>query len=254
MKALVNPFLGYLVLLTVVQGALRRRIDRRSLLWLRVGLGTTVLVAIISTPLTGRLLSASLSVNTNVGVGAPSYIFVLGGGYTPSVSPDQDQLVMESARRVLYAVEQWRRYPSAHLVFSGAADLFSGRRGADRMVNLMADVARERGVAAGLLVLEPRSRNTHEHPTEALRLPGVTSATPIGVVTSAWHMRRARREFCRYFYSVQTYSVPSMSSRVSWAEFVPSAGALDQNTDYIREWLGIVWYTLLSAGGPPSKC
>ena len=121
---------------------------------------------------------------------------MLGGGYDPGVIPDEDILSTESQRRVLHGVTLWRRYPDARLVLSGAME-YLGRRNLGRHAQLMAEVSVNQGVPASAVLLEPRSRNTREHPIEALTLPGVTSATPIAVVTSGWHMRRAQRDFYR---------------------------------------------------------
>ena len=165
-----------------------------------------------------------LKPTSNGGV-APAFIFVLGGGYSPGMIPDEDILVTESQRRVLHGVSLWRRYPDARLVFSGVAYEYASIRKPDRLVQLMAGTARVRGVPASAVLLEPRSGNTREHPIEALTLPGVTAATPIAVVTSGWHMRRAQREFRRYFQHVRPYPVPSSLRPVAWQDLVPDAGS-----------------------------
>jgi uncharacterized SAM-binding protein YcdF (DUF218 family) len=178
---------------------------------------------------------------------------VLGGGYLPGVIPDEDILVAENQRRVLHGVILWRRYPNARMVFLGAAHEYEDVRGADRMVRLMAETALNMGVSASALMLEPRSRNTREHPIEALDLPGVTPATPVAVVTSGAHMRRARREFSRHFQQIQAYPVLSVPRPLSWNDFIPEAGILGGNTTLVQEWVGMLWYTILAAQSPPIK-
>lgn len=250
MKFLVSPFSWYLVLQAAGLVVLLRRMSGRSRALLRVLLLLTVLVAAASTPVTRRALEASLSPrpmsDTTL---APAFIFVLGGGYLPGARPDQDVLVEESEQRVLRGVSLWRRYPAARLVFSGATYDYSGLREPDRLAQLMAEVALERGAPSLSVLLEPHSRNTREHPIQALALSGVTPVTPIAVVTSAWHMRRARREFCRYFQHVQAYPVPSDLQRTQWRDVLPDARTLDVNTTLLREWVGMLWYAIVTPRG-----
>jgi uncharacterized SAM-binding protein YcdF (DUF218 family) len=255
MKFLVNPFLWYLLLQFAGLLALQRRTTGRSRTLLRMLLLLTPLLAVVSTPLTSRVLETTLLVPpTASSADVPAFIFVLGGGYHPGVIPDEDILVAESQRRVLHGLTLSRRYPNARMVFSGAAYEYKGIRKADRLVQLMAEAAQIRGVPASAVLLESRSGNTREHPVEALTLPGVTSTTPIALVTSGWHMRRAQREFCRYFKQVQPYPVLEVQRPVGWQDFIPDADTLDANTNLLREWVGMLWYAILGNGGHALKC
>ncbi len=209
------------------------------LVLLLLGLGA------LSTPSVSRGLERSLSISVNdQKTGAPAYIFVLGGGYLPGVSLDQDVLVVESSRRVLTAVAWWREYPQAKLVLSGAEKGIKNRLN-NRLAQLMAETAMWQGVPKAHLLLEDSSTNTREHPIKALELPGITSKTQIGLVTSGWHMRRARREFYRYFSAVRIRPVSLSSESGTWQNFIPDSNALGASTIFLREWAGIIWYNVL---------
>ncbi len=254
MKLLVNPLCWYMAFQAIgLTARLKHESDRtRARSILKVLLLITLLFAAISTPGAGRALEASLSAPESAkSAFAPAFIFVLGGGYRPGTIPAEDILVEDSERRVLHAVAAWRRNPGAHLVFAGASYLAGELREPDRLVKLMAETAHNLGVPSGALLLEPHSRNTREHPIEALKLPQVNPGSPISVVTSAWHMRRALGEFCRYFQHVRPDGAEEAPTRIGWRDFIPDAGALDFNTTLLREWIGIVWYANWSA---PSKC
>ena len=254
MKFLVNPLLWYLLVQSVGLVALQRRTTGRSRGWLRALLLLTLLLGLVSTPRFRAGLEASLQVPASASTAvAPAFIFVLGGGHVPGAIPDEDVLVKESQQRVLHGVAVWRKYPDARIVLSGAADQ-QGTRDADRLVQLMAETARSRGVPASAVLLEPRSRNTGEHPIQALRLPGVTQSLPIGVVTSGWHMRRARREFCRYFEHVQAYPVPVLAQPISSRDWLPDADSLGASTTLAREWVGMLAYAILTGPWHPAKC
>jgi len=246
MKIIVSPFLWFLFL--QVAGLLlllRWGSIKRSRTLIRLLLVLIFLLTIISTPLSGNWLKNTLAIQpTEKSTTPPVAIFVLAGGYLPGAVRDEDVLGAESHRRVLHAVGIWRCYPDAILVFSGAED--QGRLRPERVTQLMADVAMCRGVPKSSILLEPRSINTREHPIEALKLPGVTPTTSIGVVTSDWHMRRAEQEFRRYFQQVYTYPVSSLRSTQGLQSLMPEADSLDDNTTFLREWVGILWYKILA--------
>ena len=251
MKFLVSPFFGYLLLQVTGSWSLQRYVTGRKRAVLNVLLCSTLMLMIASTSIVGRALEASLTLTPMApSTTPPVFIVVLGGGYVAGGTRDEDVLVSENQRRVVHGVMLWRRFPSARMVFSGAAPGYEGIRGTDRMVQLMAEVALNMGVAASAVMLEPRSRNTREHPIEALKLRGVRPAKPIAIVTSSVHMRRARREFSRYFQEVQVDPVSAVTRPLRWRDFIPEPGILGSNTAMVQEWVGMLWYALLATKNP----
>ena len=247
MKSLVSPLMWYLIAALLSLLMIRRSTVGSSRHTVNGLLLLTLVLTVVSTSLMEGLLQRSLGVDrTIVSGGKPGYIFVLGGGYRRGSTPSGDVLVTESAARVRQAVTEWRSNASSLLVFSGGAT--SDGRGRSRQGQLMASAAASYGVPDSLMVIEPRSRNTREHPIEALRIPGVTSLTHVAIVTSGQHMRRARREFCRYFELTDFYPVPSSVGVVSMRGLVPQAALLAANTSMLREWVGIVWYAIRGLG------
>ncbi len=249
LKPLVNPLFLFLLLQLGGLVALRYRcwtmVSRAwKSIWLLLVLSLLCLGA-LSTPSISRGLERSLSISVNdQGASAPAYIFVIGGGYLPGASSDQDVLVVESSRRVLTAIAWWREYPQAKLVFSGASKEIKNRPN-DCLVQLMAETAMCHGVPESHLLLEGSSINTREHPLKALELSGITSKTRIGLVTSGWHMRRAQREFRRYFSAIRIHPVPLSSYSAGWQNFIPNSDALGSSITFLREWVGLIWYAVL---------
>ena len=86
--------------------------------------------------------------------------------------------------------------------------------------------------------------NTFDHPTQVLKLPGLTASTPMGVVTSGWHMRRAHAEFSRHFEKVVPYPVAPVERLQDWGSYTPSAGALGDSVTMLQEMLAMAWYRL----------
>lgn len=172
---------------------------------------------------------------------APDYIFVLGAGYNPGVTDEQDMLGGECYHRVLTAVALWRQFPRAKFVLSGGGTDYP-ERPIERLGQLMRKAAILNGVPATQIIMEPHSLNTRQHPIEALKLPGVTANEPIALVTSGWHMRRARREFDRYFLKVGCSPVLLQNEPVKFYSFMPNSDAMSRNTVFLQEWIGMGWY------------
>ena len=239
---LLTVLIALLVLRRSTDGGSRRITNGLILL--------TLLLALGSTPLVGILLESSLRVDrTSVSGSTPEFIIVLAGGRTALSSPEEYVLNTGGAQRIRHAVTEWRSNPNARLILSGATGL--GEELAGRhltLAELMARAAASYGVPDSVLILEPRSTNTREYPVEALRLPGVTPGTHMAVVTSGWHTRRARREFCRYFERIDLYPVPPLERIISLSDLMPHADTLAENTRFLREWFAIVWYAIRGIG------
>jgi uncharacterized SAM-binding protein YcdF (DUF218 family) len=187
----------------------------------------------------------------------PAYLVVLAGGWRPGETPEEDYLGVETQRRVLHAAALWRQYPESKLVLSGWSGSFGAFRHPARQVDLMAEVAHRQGVPTTSMVLEPRAVSTFDHPNEVLNLAGFTARTPVGIVTSGWHMRRAYSEFCKHFERVAPYPVAPSQYIQNWTSFTPSAGALRDSSTIFHEFVGMVWYRVrdtIHGGLSGSKC
>jgi uncharacterized SAM-binding protein YcdF (DUF218 family) len=253
MRGLVNPLLWLLLIQAACWAALQfsRAAYARAARWAL--LVTVLLLWMLATPLLERWLESSLAVESDAGSARkPDYLFVLAGGALLGPTPEDDFLDRETQRRVMHATNVWRMYPEPKLVFSGTGGEFAAARGERRQVELMAELARRRGVPDSAIVLEYRSTNTAEHPVELLRLDGMRSTLPVGIVTSGSHMRRAHREFCRWFDEVLAYPVPLVERRPSWRAVLPLADTLRANTEVLQEWVGIAWYALRAPSRPSS--
>jgi uncharacterized SAM-binding protein YcdF (DUF218 family) len=171
---------------------------------------------------------------------SPEFIFVLGGGYELGANEAQDFLGTESIRRVNSASALWQKYPQAIVVFSGGQLGTEGERPPSRHGELSAEHAISLGLAESRIVIESVSLNTRQHPIEALKLAGVDSSSEIAIVTSDFHLRRARGEFKKYFDNVAAFGTDDSASTVSWLDFVPLATHLDENAYRMKEFAGLL--------------
>jgi uncharacterized SAM-binding protein YcdF (DUF218 family) len=108
----------------------------------------------------------------------------------------------------------------------------------------MRETALQHGVPATAITIEAQSFNTREHAQRIAALPGITRTTRIGLVTSAWHMRRAQGAFARHFTTVIPFLPPRRPRTLVINDFLPSSAALRATTTMLHEWVGIAWYAL----------
>jgi uncharacterized SAM-binding protein YcdF (DUF218 family) len=64
----------------------------------------------------------------------------------------------------------------------------------------------------------------------------------IAIVTSDFHLRRARGEFNKYFDNVAAFGTDDSASTLSWLDFVPLATHLDENSYRIKEFAAIILF------------
>jgi len=243
MKLLVNPLLIFLLINICIFNYIWWWNEFRGYALL-LFLWSSIILAVFSMPFFGDSLKASLQVAEHVEKGVePRYLFVLAGGYELGAIVDQDLLTYESQSRILKAVAVWKRFPNSYLVFSGGSHE-EGRNDAHQ-AEMARTMALTLGVMPERIILETQSRNTLEHPLEALQLPGISTTIPIGVVTSAWHIRRAQNEFCRYFQQIALFPVPAAVRRSGFQSFIPNADSLENNTTLLREYFGLLWYAII---------
>lgn len=236
-KPLTDPFLIVIVTLAITTLYARHRIrkDKRARLAVTFAFAATLAIAAIGTDAAVRLFERTLTVETESGI--PAVIVVPSGGSKEGV------LQTASAERVVAAVDWWKQHPRAVLVMSGA-DTMPGGQASLRTLRLMRELAILKGVPPERVQLEGRSRNTRQHPVEVLRLRSIHRSTRIGLVTSATHMRRARREFRKHFDTVIAHPVIERRWRLDGRSFLPSSDSLASATGMVHEWVGIAWYAL----------
>ena len=132
------------------------------------------------------------------------------------------------------------------VVFSGQEPGTEGERPPTRHGELAAERAVSLGLNKSRIIIESTSFNTQGHAIQAKTLSGIKSNTPIAMVTSNFHLRRALREFHRYFSNVYSFGTEDQDFSFSLISFVPFTASLDDNTYRIKEFVGIIVYQLTS--------
>ena len=238
-----------ITLLLVLAGL---RLHRRWLIWSGVAV-----LWLSSTPFISGLAvrAAEGWAERGLATDAPKAdaIVVLSGGR--AVAPGR-AAVSEwgGADRFFGGVELFKAGKSPLLVFTGGAAPWEPNAALEG--DVLAEYAKAMGVPDGQILKTPRVTNTAEEAQAVAtllrgRFSGPTwrgGAPRILLVTSAFHMPRARMLFERAGMSVipfpVDFKVPA-GGTLSVLTFLPTAGALAQTESAMREWYGRLFYLVV---------
>ncbi len=206
---------------------------------------TLVLLYLISTPfisetLLQKLETESVIDSTDTGAGA---IVVLGGGtYFNAVEYGGDTVNRYSLERIRYAARLYQLMGKPILV-TGGAPLGNISSEAEQMKAVL-----ENEFRTPVKWVEGSSNNTHENAYKSYEILKKDGITHIMLVTHAWHMPRAMREFERAGFQVTPAPTAFTTRyRTDGLAYLPTASALQQSRIFIHEIIGMLWYRLLPA-------
>lgn len=224
----------------------------RLVRWVKIT-GTCAVAGLwlVCTPLTALILERPLMVESTIEDGwSPRYIFVLSAGFDVADLPELDASGIETVRRVNRGVMLWREYPSATLVMTGAQPGMQGLseqglREPEQQGRLMQTQAQRLGVPATKIIIDSISMNTKGHAKQARDSALFAPDMALAIVTSDSHLRRARREFSRYFSNIRMIgSDPVITDDsfgdISVASLFPRIDAAAETTIYLREYVALL--------------
>lgn len=165
-------------------------------------------------------------------------IVVLGGGISggPRDWPDPD--LGPAADRVWHAARLFHAGKAPRMIVSGGSMPWAGERRseAEAMQRFLADL----GVPSGAVLLEGRSRNTHENAVYTAQILREQGLGKVLLVTSALHMPRALATF--QAAGVDGVAAPTdfevMPEPDHLMRWLPDAEALSASTRALKEYLG----------------
>jgi uncharacterized SAM-binding protein YcdF (DUF218 family) len=170
-------------------------------------------------------------------------IVVLGGGVA---GPDPPRLTVDlsdAADRLLHAARLYRAGKAPVVLLSGGAIPWLGADTPE--AEAMQSLIEEWGVPVASILLEKKSRNTHENAVFTKRLLAEHGLHRILLVTSALHMPRALATFkaagIDAIPAPTDFTVTYRNHRTV-IDFLPEAAALAHTTDAIKEYIGYAYY------------
>lgn len=114
---------------------------------------------------------------------------------------------------------------------------------------LMKETLIKMGVNPNNIYIEIEARNTKENAEFASNIKNKINADKVYLVTSAIHMTRSYNIFKKYI-SENLVAVPAYyfipKTNLSWVDFIPSINNLRANALALHEYLGILYYSLIS--------
>ena len=144
-----------------------------------------------------------------------------------------------------------RVWQAARLFRAGKSKLIlvSGRGNKETTSGLLMDFA----VPTNAMIFVDSARNTEEESREILRLLAQQGKgrPKILLVTSAWHMKRAKLMFAKFAPGLDVIPAPAdfeattaATGPFSFKEFLPNGIAMGSNECFFHEWLGYWGYKL----------
>jgi len=149
--------------------------------------------------------------------------------------------------RLWQAIHLYHKRKIKRIILSGDSGYVfrEGLHEADQLKKILI----EQNIPASDILIENKSRNTHENAKETVRFlkEGELTSNSFILITSAIHMHRAEACFKKEGLDCATFSTDHYydpSSSLSLNSFVPSAEAFIIWKRMIKEWIGTIMYRL----------
>lgn len=180
-------------------------------------------------------------------------IVVLGGGILPREEPRPDLEVMEGGDRTLYAAKLYQQQKAPLILVTGGRIKWHGEQYPESRD--MAALLRRLGVPNKAIFQEPNSLNTYQNAVFSKAILDRRDVHKILLVTSAFHMPRAKAVFQKQGFEVipaptdfRITQINSNPARKTWIgnllDALPDTDYLWSTTVAIKEYVGIVVYWL----------
>lgn len=178
---------------------------------------------------------------------APHDVAVVLTGVTDTEREPQDRVYFaKGADRILHPLQLYKMGKINYFLISGGSGQLVNRKKNESEAEELASILKLAGVPDSVIVLENKSRNTHENALFSAkvlekRFPGKSYL----LVTSAFHMRRAKGCFEKANVPVTVFTTDFYSSGRKWTPdywLLPSESALGKWSTLWHEWIGYVSY------------
>jgi uncharacterized SAM-binding protein YcdF (DUF218 family) len=247
LSKVLSPLLNPLTALLILQAAGLLLATR----WRRFGIAlaaacTVTMLVVVTTPF-APVLMYRLEQTVPRPARLPDKIdgiVLLGGAQDPAQTEAYGEPHFGSSGTMVFTfLALARRYPEAKLVFTGGSgELMPGRLSEGDVMRLLAS---QQGLDTSRLLVEDKSRNTHENAVLGKKLAAPAPGQTWLLVAAARHMPRAVAVFEKQQWPVVPYPTAYRAypnAHASWG-FEPTRNFEDLNS-VVHEWLGSVVYQL----------
>ena len=173
-------------------------------------------------------------------------IVPLGGIFGPAVPPGRVPNIGEAGERLEAGIQLWQNRRAPWLVFTGGRVPWVRQGEVEGAVSARAAIAR--GIPAEKILVTREVGNTADEARAVAALMRERGWQKIILVTSAWHMRRAARQFRHAGVDFVPFPVDYQidpNGPVTLLDFLPRAEGLRQTEAALRECYGALFYALV---------
>ena len=242
LSALLSPFL-WVILFWISYVYIKAPKPKKILLWLSICLSILFSNGFII----GKFVALWEVPGTKIDeLKTYDYGIVLSGMFEYNETLDRLS-ARRGSDRLWQAVHLYHKGKIKRIILSGDSGYVfkEGLHEADQLKRLLI----EQNIPASDILIENKSRNTHENAKETVRFlkEGELTSNSFILITSAIHMHRAEACFKKEGLDCATFSTDHYydpSSSLSLNSFVPSAEAFIMWKRMIKEWIGTIMYRL----------
>ncbi len=168
---------------------------------------------------------------------------ILLGGFSQSDSFKQAHLT-ESGDRLMQSLKLLKQRKIKKLLISGGDGNMMSSRPKEALIVI--NLLKELQIPDSLLLIESESRNTEENAKFSKQiLDSMNISNSLVIISSAWHLPRAKLVFDNVFEAPDYYATNPISDfykKSFWELLVPSAKSFYQMEWLIKEWVGYIYY------------
>lgn len=173
-------------------------------------------------------------------------IVVLGGMLVPITSKKGVIYEWNDPDRFFGGMNLIKANKASHIIFT--AGKLPWQKDAIPEGWILAREAALMGVTRANILVTTTVENTQDEAISVKAILAKQNWHRIILVTSAFHMSRAKRLFENEGIEIQTYPVDFQleARQLTFMDFLPSANAMDHFEFALREWIGRIYYRLMS--------
>jgi uncharacterized SAM-binding protein YcdF (DUF218 family) len=169
-------------------------------------------------------------------------LVVLGGGAQDINSLNNTFPNEVTSARLLHAIDVYNKKGAKYFVCMGKGN------GKITEAEIMAQLAQQLGVPKEKIKIEPKSINTWASAVELNKM-FTNKNISVGLVTSAFHLKRSEKEFKKYFNNVVPFPghyLYTSSAENIFVKYAPQTSSLDKTSIVLKEIAGQLWYSIKS--------
>ncbi|HUI93279.1 MAG TPA: YdcF family protein [Chitinivibrionales bacterium] len=204
-----------------------------------------------STPALTHVLTRSLEARYDPPENFPKVpaIVLLGGCTRPAVPPRDRVEITGAGNRILNAARLFKKGYAPVIIATGGKITFVYDFPSSEAQCMASVLRNDCGIDSASIILEEKAKDTHDHPPNVEKILLARGLTKeIILVTSAMHMHRSVLLFKKRGYVVHPAPTDYREDKAfqfNLFSFIPNAVSLDESTDALHEYYGIVAYWLM---------